>query len=202
MYFSPIVGTADYLVVSVDPNGVAVGDNFTLSTAAGLMFRKARRLTMTLDDDDVGGGLALTVRITGQRWGQNVSEIIVGVVADGTALAFSSVNVYDQVLEIKLLSKTADAGDAVTFGIDDTSFGLDFPIDLVADVQSIINVSTNTEAAATAVSATTVIVVATGGSVAGGSYVNIANLTATDRWEIRYLASRKFDGSGVNGLWR
>ena len=201
-FFGPIAATTNYLVTTVDPNGVAVGGTFTLTTAAGLMFRRARRPTITATDDDVAGGLSLTVRITGQRWGQFVTEIVTVTCTDNVATTVKAVNVYDQVTEIKLLAKTADAGDGVIFGIDGTSFGLDFPIDNVADVQSIINVSTNTEAAATAVSTTTVEIVATGGTVAGGSYIKGITLATTDRWEVRYLASRKTDGSGVNGLWR
>ncbi len=202
-YDAPIAATANYLVTTVDPNGVAVGGTFTLTTAGSLMFRKARRITMTITDDDVAGGLSLTVRITGQRWGMDVSEILTVTSVDNTATLGTSVNCYDEVTEIKLLAKTADAGDDVTFGISKLSFGLDFPIDFVSDVQSIINVVTATESAAVAVSATSVIVVATGGSVAGGSYITQGtDLATTHHWTIRYLTSRKFDGSGVVGGWR
>ncbi len=115
----------------------------------------------------------------------------------------TSVNVYDEVTEIKLIAKTADTGDDVVFGISKLSFGLDLPIDNVTDVQSIINVITATESAALAVSSTSVIVVATGGSVAGGSYITQGtDLATTHHWTVRYLTSRKFDGSGPNGAWR
>ena len=53
------------------------------------------------------------------------------------------------------------------------------------------------------VSSTTVVVVATGGSVAGGSYLQgLTNLATTHRWTVRYLASRRTDGMGVEGAWR
>ncbi len=203
IYFAPIAATANYIVTTVDPNGVAVGDSFTLTTAGALMFRRARRITMTINDDDAGGGLSLTVRLTGQRWGQTVSEILTATATDTNDTLVTSVNVYDEVTELKLLAKTADAGDDVVFGISKLSFGLDYPIDNVTDVQSIINVITATESAAVAVSSTSVIVVATGGSVAGGSYITQAtDLATTHTWTVRYLTSRKFDGSGVAGGWR
>ncbi len=203
-FFAPIAATTNQLVTTVDPSGMTAGDNFTLVTYAnGLLQRRARLVTMTIDDDDVGGGLSVTARITGQRWGQFVSEIVTKTAVDGTAATVTSVNVYDEVTEIKLLAKTADAGDAVFFGIDGTGFGLDFPIDNVADVLLLDNVSTNTEQAQVAITSTVVQAgAATGGSVAGGSYIKGITLATTDRWEVRYLVSRKVDTSGTTGAWR
>lgn len=203
-YFAPIAATTNYLVTTVDPSTFTAGTTtLTLTTAGGLMFRRARRFTMTLNDDDVAGGLTVTVRITGQRWGQPVSEMLTVTCTDTNDTTGTSVNVYDQITEIKVMAVTADAGDDCVCGIDGTSFGLDFPIDNTADVQSIINVSTNTEAAATAVSSTTVQAgAATGGSVYGGSYIKGITLADTDRWEVRYLVSRRTEGMGVQGLWR
>lgn len=203
-FFAPTAASDAVLVASVDPNGIAVGDNLTLLTLSNaLMLRRARRVTMTLNDDDAGGGLTVTVRITGQRWGQHVSEILTVTCTDTNDTVGTSVNVYDEITEVKLLAKTADAGDDLTMGLDGTSFGLDFPIDNLADVQLLINTSTNTEAAATAVSTTTVQVGApTGGSYHGGHYIKGITLAATDRWEVRYLASVQNDGTGAQGTFR
>lgn len=203
-YDAPIAATANYIVTTVDPSTKAVGSTFTLVTAAnGLMFRKARRVTMTINDDDAGGGLSLTVRLEGQRWGQYVTEILTATATDTNDTLVTSVNVYDEVTAITVLAVTADTGDDVVFGISKLSFGLDLPIDQVADVQSIINVITATEQAAVAPSSTSVVVVATGGSVAGGSYITQGtDLATTHHWTVRYLTSRKFDGSSVTGVWR
>lgn len=206
-YFAPEAASAAKVVASLDPSSAAtVGTAFTLAaTVSGLMLRKARRVTMTLTDASGGaGGLSVTVLIVGQRWGQDVRELLTVTCTDGSATLGTSVNVYDQVLSVtpQILTSTG-TGDALTCGIDGTSFGLRFPIDNLADVQSLINVSTNTEAAPTALSTTTVQAgAATGGSVAGGSYIKGITLATTDRWTVRYLTSRKNDVSGVNGVWR
>lgn len=199
---SPLAAATNKIVTTVDPSAKAVGSTFTLTTYASTMQRRARRITMTINDDDAGGGLSLTVKLEGARWGQYVSETLTATSTDTNDTAVTSVNVYDQLTAITVLAVTADTGDDVIFGIDGTSFGLDFPIDNVADVQGIINVSTVTEAAAVAVSATTVVTVATGGSVAGGSYIKGITLATSDDWTVRYLVSRRFDGMGVVGDWR
>ena len=203
-YFGPIASDDDLIVASVDPSGLTVGTALTLATAAdGLLLRRARRITLTVNDDDAGGGLSVSVKVIGARWGNYLEEILTATSTDTNDKVATSVNVFDQVTSIIPLAITADSGDDLTMGIDGTSFGLDFPIDNVADVQSIINVSTNTEAAATAISSTTVQAGApSGGSLWGGSYIKGITLATTDRWEVRYLASRKVDGSGANGVWR
>lgn len=207
MFFAPTAASTAAVVASLDPSSAAtVGTAFTLLTLAnGILLRRARRITMTLTDASGGaGGLSVSVVIKGARWGQYIQETLTVTCTDGSATTSTSANVYDEVTSItpSVLTSTG-SGDALTCGLDGTSFGLDFPIDNVADVQSIINVSTNTEAAATAVSSTTVQAGApSGGSLAGGSYIKGITLAATDRWEVRYLASRKFDGSGVIGVWR
>lgn len=204
-YFAPIAATTNYLVTTVDPSTLTVGTALTLTTAAtGLMFRKARRVTLTLDDDDSGGGMTVTVRISGQRWGQPIFELLTVTTVSGTAITGTSANCYDEVLSIiPQVITGADSGDDLVMGIDGTSFGLQFPIDNIADVQSIINVSTNTEAAATAISSTTVQAGApSGGVYAGGSYIKGITLATTDRWTVRYLMTQQHDLSGVTGVWR
>lgn len=206
LYFAPIAASAANVVASVDPSGLTAGTALTLLTfASGILFRRARRPTMTLTDASGGaGGLSVSVKVKGFRWGVAVEEVLTVTCTDGVATAATCVNCYDQVESITpLILTSAASGDALTCGLDGTSFGLDRPIDNVADVQSLINVSTNTEAAATAVSATTVQAGApTGGSVAGGSYIKGITLAATDRWEVRYLSSLRQDFSATGGVWR
>lgn len=195
-YFAPLAANDALIVASVDPNGVAVGGTFTLATPAnGLLLRRARQVTMTINDDDAGGGLSLTVRLTGHRQGVFQQEILTATSTDTNDTTVTSVKYYDEVTELKLLAKTADAGDDVTFGIADSSFGLDFPISNVADVQLIMNISTATEQAAVAISSTTV-------DVAQSAVKALGTLATTDRWEIRYLSSLDKDGSGPEGVWR
>jgi len=203
-FFAPTAASDAAVVASVDPATLTVGTALTLLTLAnGILLRRARRITMTLNDDDAGGGLSVTVKITGFRWGNPVEEVLTVTCADTNDTVGTSVNVYDQVSSIVPLVITADSGDDLTCGLDGTSFGLDFPIDNVGDVQLLINTSSNTEAAATAVSSTVVVAGApTNGSVAGGSYIRGITLAATDRWEVRYLTSLKQDGSGTGGVWR
>lgn len=204
-FFAPTAASTAAVVASVDPSGLTVGSNLTLLTLAnGILLRRARRITFTVDDDDAGGGLSVTVRVRGYRWGIQIDERLTATAVSGTAVTVTSANCFDQIDSILLEDiSTADAGDAIFAGLDGTSFGLDFPIDNVADVMSIINTSTNTEAAATAVSSTTVVAGApSGGAVAGGSYIKGITLAATDRWEVRYLKSLKQDGSGTGGVWR
>lgn len=205
-YFAPVAANTSIVVASVDPSTLTVGTVLTLATDAnGVMFRKARRITMTLDDDDSGGGMTVTVKIIGQRWGMEIQEFLTVTTVSGTAITGTSVNCYDQVLSVTpMILTNTDSGDALLMGFDGTSFGLQFPIDNLADVQSIINVATNTEAGATAISTTTVQVgaAASGGSWAGGHYIKGITLATTDRWTVRYLASTSNDASGPAGVWR
>jgi hypothetical protein len=194
-YFAPLAADDDLLVTTVDPSGIAVGGTLTLATpASGLLLRRARRLTMTLNDDDAGGGLTVTVLIKGARWGLYQQEYLTVTCADTNDTTGTTVNYYDELTSVEVVAKTADSGDDLTMGIDGTSFGLDYPIDAVEDVQSIINTSSDTEAAATAISSTTV--------DATYSAIKGITLAATDRWEVRYLTSLKKDGSGTTGVWR
>jgi hypothetical protein len=205
-YFAPEASSTTKIVASVDPSGLSVGTALTLATAAsGLLLRRARRITLSLTDASGGaGGLSVTVRVQGARWGQYLDELVTVTCTDGNETTSTSANCFDEVTAVTpVILTSAASGDALKVGQDGTSFGLDFPIDNVADVQSIINVSTNTEAAAVAVSTTTVAAGApTSGALAGGSYIKGIALATTDRWEVRYLVSRKFDASGVIGVWR
>lgn len=194
-FFAPKAATTNWVVTTVDPSTFTVGTALTIATGAnGILQRRARRLTMTINDDDVAGGLSVTVLVIGTRWGVQQQEYMTATATDTNDTAVTSTLYYDEVLSVTPVAVTADTGDDFIMGIDGTSFGLDFPIDQVADVQSIINVSTNTEAAATAISSTTV--------DADNSAIKGITLATTDRWEVRYLTSIKKDGSGTAGVWR
>lgn len=202
--FAPLAADLDYVVDNVDPSTLTVGTDLTLLTAAsGLQFRFPRRITMTLNDDDSGGGLSVTVRIQGQRWGMPIDEIMTVTCTDTNDTTGTTANCFDQVLSVTPLAITADTGDDLQLGIDGTSIGLQFPIDNITDVQSIINVSTNTEQAAVAISSSSVVAgTPSGGVYAGGSYIKGLTLATTDRWTIRYLTSISHDLSGSVGVWR
>lgn len=201
-YFGPEASNTQKIVANVDPSTLTVGTALTLATnVSGKALRRARRPTLTLTDASGGsGGLTATVKLEGARWGNYVSEFITVTCTDGNATTTTAANVYDEVTAVTPVNSlsTAAAGDNLCVGIDGTSFGLDFPIDNVADVISIINVSTNTEQAPTAVSSTTV----SAGGGPGGSFIKGLTLATTDRWEIRYVSSTAFDTSGTTGVWR
>lgn len=206
-YFAPEIAQTAKVVASVDPSSAAtVGTALTLATAvSGKMLRRARRPTVSVTDASFvsGSALSVTVQIVGQRFGMDVREQVTATATSGSILTATALNVYDEILSVTPTAITnAASGDALVVGIDGLAFGLDFPIDNVADVQSIINTASNVEAAPTAISSTSVITVATGGSVFGGSFIVVSALAVTDRWEVRYLASVQRDGSGTNGVWR
>lgn len=191
---NPRAADTDFFVTTVDPNGVTVGSNFTLTTAGAQMLKVARRVTMTINDDDAGGGLNVRALVIGHRWGIEQREYLDATSTDTNNTTVTSTKFYDQVVSITLVAKTADSGDDVIFGIDGASFGLKYPIDNVADVQSIINCSSGTEAAPTAISSTTV--------DAANSGIQGITVAATDNWSVRYLRSYVKDGSGTAGDWR
>lgn len=184
-YFAPEGIVTNKIVASVDPSGLTVGTALTLQTAAnGLLFKFARRPTLILTDASGGsGGLTVTVLIIGARRGVAQQEYVTGTCTDGSATTTKATKYYDEIISVTPVNSlaTAASSDALTVGIENTSFGLDFPIHAVADVISIINVSTNTEAAATAISSTTV--------DAANSAITGITLATTDRWDIRYISN-------------
>lgn len=200
-FFAPEAANKEKVVASVDPSGLTVGTACSLAAnVSGKALRRARRITLSCTDASGGaGGLVCTVRVIGARWGVFRDELLTVTCTDGNETSSTSVGVFDEITSVTpTLLTSAAAGDALKVGIDGTSFGLDFPIDVTSDVISIINTSTNTEAAPTAVSTTTVDTT----SGAGGSFVKGLTLATTDRWEVRYLKSRRQDMSGVIGVWR
>lgn len=207
-YFGPEALSTTKIVNTVDPSGLSGnGAALTLQTnVSSLLLNHARRPTLTLTDASGGsGGLALTVRLVMARWGVQFQEDVTVTCTDGSATTSKFNNVCDEIISATLVGgfSTAAAGDALAVGIDGTSFGLDFPIDNIADVISIINNSTNTEASPTAISSTTVVAGApSGGSFAGGSYIKGLTLATTDRWTVQYLSSLRWDATGTVGVFR
>jgi hypothetical protein len=178
------------LVTGVDPNGIAVGGSFTLAYNGKL--RQARRVTMTINDDDAGGGLSVTAIIVGNRFGVRVVEELTATSADTNNLTVTSVRYFDQVESVTLKAKTADAGDSVSFGISDAGFGLPYPIDKVADVLMIARNNAGTEGQI-AVSASSV-------NVDEAAIIGLT-LVAADDYEVEFIRSRFNDGFGTRGVF-
>jgi hypothetical protein len=178
------------LVASVDPNGIAVGGAFTLAYTGKL--RYARRITMTINDDDAGGGLSVTAIVTGHRFGVSIVEELTATSTDTNDLVKTTVKYFDEVTSVVLKAKTADAGDDVTFGISGAGFGLPYPIDKVADVLMIARNNAGTEGQI-AVSASSV-------NVDEAAIIGLT-LAAADDYEVEFLRSRFNDGFGTKGVF-
>ena len=175
------------LVTGVDPNGIAVGGSFTLAYNGKL--RQARRVTMTINDDDAGGGLSVTAIIVGNRFGVRVVEELTATSAD---LTVTSVRYFDQVESVTLKAKTADAGDSVSFGISADGFGLPYPIDKVADVLMIARNNAGTEGQ--------IVVSASSVNVDEAAIIGLT-LVAADDYEVEFIRSRFNDGFGTRGVF-
>lgn len=190
-FINPKAATANHVVASVDPSGLSAGDALTLATAvSGKRLRFPRKITVVATDASGGsGGLSVTVTLTGQRFGEPVSEDVTVTCTDGSATTATSTKVFDQVTAATVKSVAgAAASDALTVGIDGTTLGLPYRIGRVEDVKFIGNVASGTEATPLAVSST---------------YVDVANsaikgitVAATDNWEVQY------DAAGADGLGR
>lgn len=178
------------LVTGVDPNGIAVGGAFTLAYTGKL--RQARRVSMTINDDDAGGGLSVTAIVTGHRFGVRIVEELTATSTDTNDLTVTSVRYFDQVESVTLKAKTADAGDAVSFGISGAGFGLPYPIDKVADVLMIARNNAGTEGQI-AVSASSV-------NVDEAAIIGLT-LAAADDYEVEFIRSRFNDGFGTKGVF-
>ena len=178
------------LVTGVDPNGIAVGGSFTLAYNGKL--RQARRITMTINDDDGGGGLSVRAVVTGHRFGVKIVEELTATSADTNDTVATSVKYFDEVTSIVLKSKTADASDDVTFGISGAGFGLPYPIDAVTDVLMIARNNAGTEAQI-AVSSTSV-------DVTNSAIIGLT-LAAADDYEVEFKRSNSRDGFKTNGVF-
>jgi hypothetical protein len=185
---NPLAADDDLIVTTVDPNGIAVGGTFTLAVSR---LRQPRRLTMTINDDDGGGGLSITARIVGYRNGVQVAETLTATAADTNDLTVTTAAYFEDIESITLAAKTADAGDDVTFGIDGSGFGLAHPIDRLEDVLAIWKIDNGTEGAVMPPSTTNIDV--------DNFALTDETLAATDIWEIVYLRSGSRDGFGTGG---
>lgn len=185
---NPKAADDDLIVTTVDPNGIAVGGAFTLAVTK---LRQPRRLTMTINDDDGGGGLSVSARIVGYRNGVRIVEDITKTATDTNDATATTSAYFEDIESITLTAKTADAGDDVTFGIDGGGFGLAYPIDRLEDILGIWKIDSGTEQAAVAISTTNVDV--------DNFAIKGQTLAATDVWEIQYRRSAQRDGFGTGG---
>lgn len=185
---NPKAADDDLIVTTVDPSGIAVGGTFTLAVTK---LRQPRRITMTINDDDGGGGLSITARVVGYRNGVQVAETLTKTSTDTNDATATSSAYFEDIESITLVAKTADSGDDVTFGIDGGGFGLAHPIDRLEDILGIWKMDSGTEQAAVAISTTNVDV---------DNFAIIGQtLAATDVWEVQYLRSAQRDGFGNGG---
>lgn len=192
LFLKARAASAAIVVASVDPDAVAVGANLTLAalSASGFKYRYGRRITLTLNDDDAGGGLTCTVLIKGFRWGRKIQESLTVLCTDTNDTVATTTKVFDGVTSITLTAKTADAGDALTMGWDAGALGLPFPVDQLTDVFSITKITSGTEQTPIAVSSTSF-------SVAESALIGLT-LAAADDYEVECLIGRK-KADGIDG---
>jgi hypothetical protein len=190
-FIHPKAADDDLIVTTVDPSSKAVGSTFTLAVSK---LKYGRKVTMTLNDDDGGGGLSLTVLLEGLRWGMKVSETLTATSTDTNDITVTSTNVYDEITRIQVTAVTADSGDDVTFGVDGTTLGLPFPVDRLEDVFQITESDNGTEQATTAISSTSF-------SVAQSAIIGLT-IAATDVWHFEGLISDRDGSDGIGTLGR
>lgn len=197
---NPRAVTVNYVVASVDPSTLSSGQALTLaSTASGLMFRVARKVTLVLTDaSGGGGGLSVTVEFAGHRFGKPITERVTVTCTSGSATTGTTTQVFDQITSVTVRTITgAASGDALTCGISGDGLGLSFPIDKVNDVLSIVKIVSGTEAAPIAISATSV-------DVANSAFNHGGTITAAnDTFVVTYLKTCNNDepGLGNNGVF-
>lgn len=190
-FLNPRASAAAIMVASVDPSTVAVGANLTLLTLATRKFINGRRITMTLNDAGAGG-LSVTVRIRGVRWGRVIEEDLTVTCTTTNDTVGTSVNVYDQLISVTKTAAVDNAtGDTLTMGWDGTTLGLPFPIDRVGDVLTICQISSGTEQTPIAVSTSSV-------SVSQSAIIGLT-LAAADHYIVDALVGTRVDGIGFSG---
>lgn len=188
---NPRAAAAAIMVASVDPSTVAVGVNLTLLALATTKFVNGRKITMTLNDAGAGG-LSVTVRIVGVRWGRVIQEDLTVTCTTTNDTVGTTTNVYDQLISVTKTAAVDNAtGDALTMGWDGTTLGLPFPIDSITDVLGICRIANGTEQTPTAVSSTSVNL--------AQSAIQGLTIAATDQYIVEALISKNTDGLGAAG---
>lgn len=185
----PRASSAAIVVASVDPSTKSAGSTLTLLSTA--KFPYGRKITMTLNDDDVGGGLSVRVRIKGHRLGALIVEELTVTSADTNDTVGTTSNVFDEVTEVLVVAVTADAGDSLTMGIDGTTLGLPMRINAVADVKMIVKIDNGIEQAPTAISTSSV-------DLANHAIKGLT-VAATDIYRVTFFANGD-DGVGDAGF--
>lgn len=194
IFQNPIAAAVNSIVTSVDPSGLTLGAALTQATAFATtaVFRHARRPTLVLTDASGGaGGLSVTVRIKGSRFGVFQQEDLTVTCTDGNATTGTAENAYDQISSITTVTITSAAsGDALTMGITG-ALGFPFAIDRVEDVQLIYKIVSGNTETIIAVSSTTVDV--TRSMLVHGTTITKAN----DVFEVQLLRSLNKDTPGI-----
>lgn len=179
--FAPTAASTIAVVSNVDPSTLTAGTPMTLqSSVNGVKLRHARFVTLSCTDDDVAGGLSVTVQVVGTRWGRRLTDSITVTTVDGSLTSSTGTVMFDQILSVTPRVITlADAGDDVSVGFSGTAVGLKRPITKVTDVVGICNVTSDTQDAPLVPSASTV-------NVSQSAIIGIT-LAITDRWEFTFF---------------
>ena len=194
-FLNPIKDAVDNIVVSIDPSSAAtVGTALTQATAFATTatFRHARRPTLVLTDASGGaGGLSVSVRINGHRFGKPLSEILTVTCVDGNATTGNATLCYDAISSIVPVQLTSTgAGDALTMGVT-SALGLPWPIDLVTDVTRAVKIVSGNTETILAISATTVDIARS--MLSHGTTITKAN----DVFEVELLVNLNADAPGL-----
>lgn len=198
-FANPIAAAANAIVTSLDPSsGATVGTALTQAAAFAttVTFRHARRATLVLTDASAGaGGLSVSVRIAGHRFGVPQSEILTVTCTDGSATTGTSTLCYDAISSIVPSALTSTgAGDALTMGIS-ADLGLPFPIEIVTDVTRAVKIVSGNVETIIAISSTTV-------DVTRSMLVHGTTITkADDVFEVEFLVSRTLPMFGNSGAF-
>jgi hypothetical protein len=116
------------------------GDSLTLTTPAARPLFNARNITVTPVDAS-GSDLAVTLKITGRRFGFPVTE---SISVTGTTLGRGT-EIFDEVTSIVITSiANAAASDAIKVGFDNRWVGLKMPFNTYKDVKMVFKVAAGT----------------------------------------------------------
>lgn len=190
----------DFFVASVDPSTLDVGHVLTLTSLApaALRLKNPRNVSVTIDDTDSGGGLSVTVRVEGLRFGAVIHEDITVTAVDGSATTTNGSKVFDRVTRCSIVAvSNAGTGDTLTVGLAGSSaagtlIGLWEPIDSLEDILSLCRRNSGVAVSPPITpSATTV-------DVEQSALICQAAAATTDVYEVVYRASRLRDAVSLN----